>query len=98
MGKGAFGIVYLAEDIKLERRVAIKFLPHHISKNSDERKRFEIEAKAAAALNHPNIATVYSIEEADDELFIVMEYIKGKKDNEFLVPNDVGEKGGSIPG
>ncbi len=71
-------MVYLAEDTKLKRQVAIKFLPQHIAANSDERKRFEIEAQAAAALNHPNIATIYSIEEADDQIFIVMEHISGK--------------------
>jgi serine/threonine protein kinase len=75
LGQGGMGIVYLAEDTKLERQVAIKFLPKHIASNSDERKRFEIEAQAAAALNNPNIATIYNIEEADGELFIVMEYI-----------------------
>ena len=77
LGQGGMGVVYLADDTKLNRQVAIKFLPNHISKNSDERKRFEIEAQAAASLNHPNIATIYSIEEAGDKLFIVMEYIKG---------------------
>ncbi len=66
-------MVYLAEDTKLDRQVAIKFLPSHIAKNSDERKRFDIEAKAAAALNHPNIATIYAIEEYNEEIFIVME-------------------------
>ena len=75
LGEGGMGVVYLAEDTKLERKVAIKFLPHHISANSDERKRFEIEAKAAAALNHPNIATIHAIEESEDQTFIVMEYI-----------------------
>jgi serine/threonine protein kinase/tetratricopeptide (TPR) repeat protein len=79
LGEGGMGVVYLAEDTKLDRKVAIKFLPHHISGNSDERKRFEIEAKAAASLNHPNIATIYAIEEYDNELFIVMEYIDGQE-------------------
>ncbi|MCB0283774.1 MAG: protein kinase [Calditrichaeota bacterium] len=79
LGQGGMGVVYLAEDTKLERKVAIKFLPSHISANSDERKRFEIEAKAAAALNHPNIATIHAIEEADGELFLVMEYIEGRE-------------------
>jgi len=79
LGEGGMGVVYLAQDTKLERQVAIKFLPHHIAANSDERKRFEIEAKAAAALNHPNIATIYAIEEAGDELFLVMEYVEGQE-------------------
>ncbi len=79
LGEGGMGIVYLAEDTNLERKVAIKFLPKHISSDSEERARFKIEAKAAAALNHPNIATVHSIEEADEQMFIVMEYVKGKE-------------------
>jgi len=77
LGEGGMGIVYLAEDTKLERKVAIKFLPSHIASNSDDRKRFEIEAKAAAALSHPNVAHIYASEETDDEMFIVMEYIEG---------------------
>jgi TolB-like protein/predicted Ser/Thr protein kinase len=77
LGEGGMGVVYLAEDIKLERKVAIKFLPHYIAINSEERERFKIEAKAAAALNHPNIATIHAIEESEDQIFIVMEYIDG---------------------
>ena len=84
IGEGGMGVVYKAVDSKLKREVAIKFLPHHIIISSDERKRFEIEAQAAAALNHPNITTIYSIEEYEDpqrgkEMFIVMEYICGKE-------------------
>ena len=79
LGEGGMGIVYLAEDTKLKRQVAIKFLPQHIAGNSDERKRFEIEAQAAAALNHPNIATIFAIEHTVDDLFIVMEYIDGQE-------------------
>ena len=78
LGQGGMGIVYLALDTKLDRQVAIKFLPEHIASNADERKRFEIEARAAAALNHPNIATIYNIEEAEGEIFLVMEYISGQ--------------------
>jgi eukaryotic-like serine/threonine-protein kinase len=77
LGRGGMGVVYLAEDTKLKRLVAIKFLPKQISANTEERKRFEIEAQAAASLNHPNIATIYAIEEPGDEMFIVMEYIEG---------------------
>jgi len=79
LGEGGMGVVYLADDTKLKRQVAIKFLPQHISENSNERKRFEIEAQAAAALNHPNIATIHAIEEVDNELFLVMEYIEGQE-------------------
>jgi serine/threonine-protein kinase len=90
LGEGGMGVVYLAEDTKLERKVAIKFLPRHIAGNSDERKRFEIEAKAAAALNHPNIATIHAIEHTDDDVFIVMEYIEGKELREEVRSGKLG--------
>jgi serine/threonine protein kinase/Flp pilus assembly protein TadD len=77
LGEGGMGIVYKAEDTKLKRPVAIKFLPRHISSNDEERRRFEIEAQAAASLNHPNISTVHAIEEFNDNFFIVMEYVDG---------------------
>jgi serine/threonine protein kinase/tetratricopeptide (TPR) repeat protein len=77
LGEGGMGVVYLAEDLNLERKVAIKFLPKQVAGSSEEKERFKIEAKAAAALNHSNIATIYSIEELDSEVFIVMEYIDG---------------------
>jgi serine/threonine protein kinase/Flp pilus assembly protein TadD len=79
LGEGGMGVVYKAEDTKLKRDVAIKFLPSRISANEEERERFNIEAQAAAALNHPNIAHIYAIEETDDEMFIVMEYIDGQE-------------------
>jgi serine/threonine-protein kinase len=79
LGEGGMGVVYKAEDTKLKRDVAIKFLPRQIAASGEERERFKIEAQAAAALNHPNIATIYAIEEIDDELFIVMEYIEGRE-------------------
>ncbi|MDZ7342918.1 MAG: protein kinase [candidate division KSB1 bacterium] len=81
------GVVYKAEDTKLERLVAIKFLPHHIAANGDERRRFKVEAKAAAALNHPNIATIHAIEEIDSEMFIVMEFIEGEELRKLLIDN-----------
>jgi non-specific serine/threonine protein kinase len=90
VGQGGMGVVYLAEDTRLERKVAIKFLPRHIAANVEERQRFEIEAKAAAALNHPNIATIHAIEETDNEIFIVMEYIEGRGLREIIqseIPN-----------
>lgn len=79
LGEGGMGVVYKAEDTKLDREVAIKFLPHQIASSHDERERFTIEAKAAASLNHPNIGTIYNIEEMDNDTFIVMEYIKGQE-------------------
>lgn len=91
LGEGGMGVVYKAKDLKLERDVAIKFLPGQLARKSTERERFEIEAKAAATLNHPNIATIYAIEEAESpassgqrELFIAMEYIEGKELKELM--------------
>ena len=78
LGEGGMGVVYKAEDTKLERTVALKFLSL-TSIGDEEKKRFKREAKAAASLNHPNIATIYAIEEVEDDTFIVMEYIKGKE-------------------
>ena len=77
LGEGGMGVVYKARDTKLEREVAIKFLPRQIAGNSEDRERFKIEAKAAASLSHSNIATIYAIEETDNEMFISMEYIEG---------------------
>ncbi|MCZ6820380.1 MAG: protein kinase [Calditrichaeota bacterium] len=77
LGEGGMGVVYKAQDSNLNRTVAIKFLPRQISASAQDRQRFSTEAKAAAALNHPNIATIHAIEEADDETFIVMEYVEG---------------------
>ncbi len=86
LGEGGMGVVYKAEDTKLKRDVAIKFLPRYISANKEEKQRFEIEAQAAASLNHPNISTIYSIGEADQEVFIVMEYIEGKELKDMVKP------------
>ncbi len=77
LGEGGMGVVYLAEDTRLKRKVAIKFLPDTISSDPEQRARFETEAQAAASLNHPNITTIHAIEDLDEHAFIVMEYIDG---------------------
>jgi len=87
IGQGGMGVVYKAEDTRLKRQVAIKFLPRRIAISNEERARFKIEAQAAAALNHSNIATIHAIEEHDDEVFIVMEYIEGRELKELLIDN-----------
>ena len=78
LGEGGMGVVFKAHDTELDRAVALKFLPHHITVNEAEQARFLQEARAAAVLNHPNICTVYAIEKADDQQFIAMEYVEGK--------------------
>src|SRR5258708_21859072 len=84
IGAGGMGEVYLAEDTKLDRKVAIKFLNREFSKDADKLGRFIQEAKAASALNHPNILTVYEIGETDDTNYIVTEFIDGKTLREHL--------------
>src|SRR5712692_4264531 len=78
LGEGGMGSVYLAEDTKLDRKVALKLLPEALGKSPEYVERFRTEARAAAALNHPNIATLYSVEEADGQMFLTMEYVEGQ--------------------
>ena len=78
LGEGGMGAVYAATDTKLGRKVALKVLPADMVANADRRARFEREAQAIAALNHPNIVTIYSFEEADGQYFMTMELIEGK--------------------
>lgn len=85
LGKGGMGKVYLAKDLKLNRSIALKTLPRLLNTSKDYLRRFETEAKAAANLNHPNVATVYSVEETDEQrVFITMEYIEGRPLDELI--------------
>ena len=84
IGAGGMGIVYQAEDITLERQVALKILPQELAADDQRRQRFAREARAVAALNHPNIVTVHSVEEAGGIHFITMELVKGKTVAELL--------------
>jgi serine/threonine protein kinase/Flp pilus assembly protein TadD len=77
IGEGGMGVVYKAEDTKLERTVVLKFLPAPITRSEEDKIRFRHEAKAAAKLHHPNICTIHEIDEADGQFFIVMAYIEG---------------------
>src|SRR6267378_2115454 len=77
LGEGGMGEVYLAQDVQLDRKVALKLLPLGTTRDEDRFRRFQLEAKAASALNHPNILTIYEIGEEDSLHFIATEFIEG---------------------
>lgn len=78
LGTGGMGVVWLAEDLELGRRVAIKMLRADVAASPEKRARFEREARSVAALNHPNIVTLFAVEEADGQRFLAMEYVEGR--------------------
>jgi len=86
LGAGGMGEVFLAEDTKLGRRVALKVLPPAVAHDPERRERFEREARAVAALNHPNIVTLHSVEQHDDLLFLTMELVEGRPLTEVIPP------------
>ena len=87
IGEGGMGAVYKARDIHLDRSVALKILPGESVANSERKRRFALEAKAASALNHPNIITIYDIDVADGVDFIAMEYVAGHTLADVIPPD-----------
>jgi serine/threonine protein kinase len=84
IGRGGMGVVYLARDTHLDRKVAIKALPDELSVDPARMERFEREAKTLASLNHPNIAGIFGLEEADGRKFLVLEYVDGETLGELI--------------
>ena len=89
LGEGGMGEVYLAEDTKLNRKVALKFLPSRLAADSSFKARFKREAQAAAGLNHPNIITVHEVAEYENRPFIAMEYVEGRSLKEVIAGKDL---------
>jgi len=98
VGAGGMGVVYKAEDLKLKRCVALKFLPPHLMDEPDLKERFLVEAQAAASLSHPNICVIHEVGESEDRPYIAMEYVEGEtlRDRTGKGPLEPGEAVGLI--
>ena len=89
LGSGGMGIVYEAEDVRLPRKVALKFLPEESADDPDAERRFQREADTIAQLNHPNICTIYEIDRADGRAFIAMECVEGLNLKTYMARNQL---------
>src|SRR5262252_8643295 len=87
LGAGGMGEVYKARDTRLNRLIALKLLPTAAAADADRRERFDREAQAVAALNHPNIVTIHSVDQADDQFFLTMELVEGHALEDAIPPN-----------